>query len=431
MTPERSREPEGDKEAIFRRRTAVALAAVCAVSLAAALLIAAFYDGMDGRPVSWGANAFSRSALGYRALVLFLERSGVPVVVSRHASAERSGKSSLLLVAEPPAGDEEDTAGARFAAMARDARVEGLPLLVVLPKWKGRPIPLRPEWIERAELRPLADVTSVLGAATGESVPEDAVVRLPVAPDKPFSATFPGGKRPALPAPQLLRWNAIDPIVWTEAGVLISRSARGPVYIVSDPDLFNTSGLARGDNALVAEALFTHLRAELRSSSVIVDETLHGFQQAPSLWAELAEFPLVLVTLHLAALSALALWAMMGRFGAKEPAPPRLPPGKRALIDNTAELLGLGGHSAHSLRHYFQMTVRAVAAAYGLPQGLSEDETIERLSALGQRRGSTVHLEDLRRRVLEAGSGEAHRPLVLDAAAEVFRFRKEMIREHR
>src|SRR5207245_1471038 len=126
-----------------------------------------------------------------------------------------------------------------------------------------------------------------------------------------------------------------------DEGLLVALTPSG-VLVVADPDLVNTAGLGRGSNAAIARHLFVDV---LGAKGLVVDETLHGFSHAPSIWGELFDFPLALVTLHLAAVAALAVWAALGRFGKAQKVPPRVAPGKRALIENTAALLGYGGHA--------------------------------------------------------------------------------------
>jgi len=142
--------------------------------------------------------------------------------------------------------------------------------------------------------------------------------------------------------------------------VLIGRVPESGVHVVVDPDLLNTHGLAHGQNAVIAHRLFVD---HLRASSLVVDEVLHGFYQPPSLWTELLALPLLPVTLHVVGLTLLAIAAASARLGAPRPAPPRVPPGKRALVDSTAALLDGGGHHTESVRHYLRMTLRHTAAA--------------------------------------------------------------------
>jgi hypothetical protein len=91
--------PPGDQE-IFRRRTAVGLAVLCSVSLLTALILSALSDDLTEEATAF-PSALSRSAIGYQALVRFLDGAGVPVVISRHGSGGKAGPARPLLLADP------------------------------------------------------------------------------------------------------------------------------------------------------------------------------------------------------------------------------------------------------------------------------------------------------------------------------------------
>ena len=102
-----------------------------------------------------GANGYSRSAIGHRALIGMLEKLDIPVVVSANASAAKSGH-GLLVLAEPQLGDEKvDQLAAMIDAAAN--------VLVVLPKWYGF-AKQGDSWIESADLLPEAEVERVASA---------------------------------------------------------------------------------------------------------------------------------------------------------------------------------------------------------------------------------------------------------------------------
>jgi hypothetical protein len=406
-----------DAGRVFHPRTAALLAALCGLSLIATILVSALSTHAPAA-ASAGTDAYSTSAIGYAALVRFLERSGLAVAVSRHASASKARADVPLFVAEPRAIDDENP----LRAVADQAQANGASVIVVLPKWSGTPARLRPGWVERASQRPLEDATSVLAELGIANTAGDV--------ERPASVSGASGElaplgAPELPMPQVLAHGQLEAVLATDQGVVIGRVAGTRTYVVSDPDLFNTHGLGKGANASIALAF---IKDHLRATGLVVDEEVHGFGRAPSLFAELLQFPLVLVTLHFAGMLALALWAMMGRFGRPEPAPPRLAPGKLALVDNTAELLGFGGFSAHSLRQYNDQALRDAAASAGIPSDLGRGDLVARLAALSRARGVSVDVEALGRDIdaLEPSSNDVRRILTL--ARLVHRFRKELTR---
>ncbi|MGM0574859.1 MAG: DUF4350 domain-containing protein [Myxococcota bacterium] len=407
----------------FRRRTFWVLMGVAGLSVVTALVLALLGDDLfEAR--SAGADSFSRSAVGHRALAKLLEEGGVPVEVSRSATATRLGPGRALLLAEPPAASERQAT----TSLVADALEAGSEVVVVLPKWSAAPDPVRPGHVVRVTLRPEEDVEEALGAATslGSAPVRDAVVRLDATLEGPWETPW-EALEPTLERPQLLAWglDGMDPLVSTDVGVLVARHDSG-VCVVSDPDLLNNAGLGRGDNAALAHLLFAeHLSAE----RVVVDEVLHGFEYQPSLWAELLSFPLVLVTFHALALLLLVVWAGVGRFGRPQPAPPRVPPGKETLIAHTAELLTVAGHAGEGLRRYLRLMLDDAARACSVSPELQETERLRRLAALSRARGLDDDPASLAARVDDVAAGSPEPRRVRAVARDIHRWRHALSHE--
>jgi hypothetical protein len=400
-------------EAIFSRRAARGLVLAGGVTLAVTLLYMIFADPA-GEVDVLGANSFSRSALGYRSLVEVLEHE-VPVVVSRLASEHKASPTAPLLLLEPPAHRDGLDHLARVLGTARERRV---PRVVVLPKWRGsRPAgrldPSPPGWVTRVEALPLEEPRRVLATLLGDAG-ADAEVRR--------SAPAPGPAPAELPWPQLIRSSRLETVVAYGGDALIARLPGEAVYVIADPDLLNTAGLGRGDNALVVHEL---LIDRLAPEAFVVDEVLHGFGRSQSIWRELLDFPLICVCLHLAALLAVVLWATTGRFGRPLRPPPRLPPGKLTLLDNTARLLTLAPRSRQAVESYLELTVRQAARQASLPPGLGARQRIERLSELDRRRGVGEDLGHLEWCVSQMPIDGAEPARALALAHALYRWQKE------
>lgn len=317
------------------------LAGVGAASLAAAALLGAFGDALYDPP-SFAPDSFSRSAVGHRALVELLRGLGRQVVVSRHDTAGKGGEGAIVALLEPRVGPEDDV---REAIVERVNGASPL-LLVVLPKRSALPDPARPRWVASAELLPLADPQRVLDALELEA----KVVR----PEKPATAFRGALPPPALERPQLLVSEHLVPLLESDDGVLAGEWAGEGwrTVVLADPDVLETHGLARGDNAALALALLARLGPE--ALPVVVDETLHGFDQQPSLVRELLRFPLVLATVSALLAAALLAWAAAVRFGRPRPPEPPLAPGKLFLVEASAGLLRHGGGAGHAAAAYLR-----------------------------------------------------------------------------
>jgi hypothetical protein len=162
--------------------------------------------------------------------------------------------------------------------------------------------------------------------------------------------------------------------------------------------------------------------------TILVDETIHGFTQTRGLLSELFRFPLVLLAAQGTLLLGMVLWSGMARFGKPRTPAEGLGSGKEILIENTAKLFGMTGHTAQTLPDYFRFTVREVAAHYFLSHNLPEDATLAKLKEIGDSRGVEFDPALMRRRARELARGGRHATeQALRFAARVYRWRTEMM----
>lgn len=388
-------------------------------TFAVTLFSLVFHEPAQERPGA--ADSFSRSALGHRALVELLEGE-VPVLVSRGYSLPKASPERPLLLLEPVLGE-----AGRLAELVVEADERGVPVVVVLPKWQGTQEPRRPEWVASVELLPAPFAQEVLDAVVDPE--DDGATRL-VRPEGELGAwtwSLPGEPvAPALPKPQLVdvREAPLDTLLGTPEGALVARLWETSIYLVSDPDFLNTAGLARADNAAVALAF---LLGHLEPAGLVVDESVHGYAQAESIWRALLEPPLIYLFLHGLLLVALGAWAGSGRFGRPLPAPPRVPPGKGTLIDSSARLLAMGGARKHSLERYLAIQTAEAGERLGVPAQLSAAERVARLSEVGRRRGASEDVLSLARQVHRLPSRWRDPRRLLELARALRRWRKEIL----
>ena len=393
-------EIEGEIEGGFSRRALGWIVGGTVASFLAFVLLGVYGKDLDRRPTP-EANTFSYSALGHHGLASFLIAMGLGVL-PRQAPAGGVGPGRPLILAEPDARDPQRLKDLRQEARDRDAR-----LVLVLPKWSpGPPRKNRPDWLDRVVLRPSSEVERVVRELGDEGLRKVTVER----PGGTLRCTAAWGSaeigmridvEPQLltPSPEL------DPVVSCSGGYLIARragAAAPATYLISDPDLLNNQGLDQDGNA---EAVYQFLAHDLAATSVVFDETIHGFNRVPGLLAEALRFPMVLGVLQSVLLLGVVLWAGIGRFGKPLPAASGIGAGKEVLIDNTAKLLANGGHAADSLLLYFRQTTRAVAAHYFLPPDLPESERLARLQRLTDGHGQELNLAALERGIQRLPAG--------------------------
>jgi len=404
-----------ESAAPFRRRTLIALIIVGAVSLIVALVLALFAEDF-GEPDTADPNGYSPSAIGFEGLVEVLRAIDVPASTSRSSSAARA-RDGLLVIAAPELHD--DQARAKLAEMAHEARR----VLLVLPRWWGPSRDDRPEWIEERNERSADEVAEVLAALEVEA----SIVREAAR----FEVPAEWGAAPEVPVAQLVVSDDLDVEIGASASnhYLLGSTwfdDDTKLYVLADPSVIDNDGLRTPANAYFAVALIDDLRA---GGPVVFDETLHGFEETPSLQRALTRFPLVLVSIQVLICALLLLWAAAGRWGPARAVAAGLPSGKDFLIRNTAALLHAGGHDGDALRRYLATTIQAVRGVLHAPRELDATALRTWLERLRSARGGTIALPDLEREVDEAASarrGRGDPRKVAHAAARIHRWRTEM-----
>ena len=387
----------------FSKRTLIIIVGVVALSVAAAVALTVM-DSQEEEG-SAGVHGYSTSAIGHRGFVRLLQKLDIPVILSRSDSVTKA-KNGVLVIAEPtitePAARDK----------VRKLLQSDTTTLLVLPKWYGQTERGR-SWIEDAnfipadEIKPLFDVLGI----------EAELVRLPMA------AVYTGADMVAMPKirePQLVRSKEISPVIESEGNILLGTIDvdGNEVWLLTDPDVMNNYGLREADNARFIITEIDRLRG---AGPVVIDETMHGYAQQPSLLRTLFRFPLVLATMQVLVCALLAVWAAMVRFGPRRGSPPPIGPGKDFLIRNTAALLQYGGHHKHALQRYLQLTIGEVRRSLHAPT-LSPHETVAWLERVRTVRKVTISLRDLELAVEAANTPQR----VVEVADEVFRWRMEM-----
>lgn len=369
------------------------------------------------------ADSFSRSAIGHRALLELLRAQQVPVMVSRFDSGARAGEQALLVVAEPRLGRDAPARARKLQQMLRSAQRS----LLVLPKWQGVEDPAHPGWLAQAAPVPAAEIAGVLKAA---DVPAAAYR----AAGGGVQTCDGAGASPTLDGPQLLRPDdddeSLQPIVTCSGGWLLAQREDeedgSVVWILSDPDVLSNHGLPAGDNAHVAWAVLEHARED--GQAVVLDETMHGHERVPSLFRELFTFPLVFVTLQAALAVGFLVWSGAARFGAPVPPAPAMEAGKGVLVENTAALLRLGGHSVHTLGRYLDSLTQETARVLHAESDGRTGEARARLRRIGRRRRVTEDLAALESAVERLRAERSPSPgAVLAVARRIHRWREEML----
>lgn len=400
------------QESLFSARTLTALIAIASIGLFGMVIMRMFGDDLVPQQ-SAGANAYSYSAIGHRAAVEVLRRSGHNVIVSRHDSGGKAGFGGILILAEP----HPSALTADFHQSFASARN----VLLVLPKWHGRTDPTRRNWLKSVAPRPEGYVDIVITEITRQ--PKTSLVR------RQSAGTFnvnPTAIAPDLGNRQLIQGDRLVPVIAGPDGALLARIrvGRQNVWVLSDPDIMNNHGLGRGNNATLLAEILRQINPA--ASALVFDETIHGFGRQPSLWYAVLEFPFIVVTFSGIVATAFFLWAAIGRFGAPLPQPP-VALGKAGLIANTANLLRAGGHAAHVLDRYAEATIRDVAERLHCPHGPGSAARLQWLDQVGDARGVSRGIASINSRVAAASRDNRGMAAIAATARQLYRWKQEIL----
>ncbi|MFO1254917.1 MAG: DUF4350 domain-containing protein [Sphingomonadaceae bacterium] len=381
----------GHRASPFSPRTALALVVVGALAFIA--LLWSIGAGMaDAEPRAFGNHAGGKGLNGYSALYQYLDARGFAVskVQSRPAL-----KQDGLLVLTP----NHETKIKEVAEAVKAHRFIG-PTILIMPKWQAMPIPrglspkardgfailIEPElpdwrgfydditvdvdaqggsaeagrWYGFDTNASLPDPKQVISAHGGRLVP---LVETGTSARTLAGYLADGGNYPALreraltaePQPEADEEETPSPIAAApdpaETGTtppppvirVTTNHAKSyedayPLILVFDADLFDNYGMARQQNALMAERMIL-AALDGGDRKVVFDLTLAGYGRSQSLLELAFTPPFLAATLCLLLAAAVALWRAYFRFGPALIEGRSLAFGKRALVGNAAGLL--------------------------------------------------------------------------------------------
>ncbi len=394
----------------------VGLVVVGVLSFAAFIVLSAFADDLR-RPDDGGAHALSKSAVGYAGIVSLLQAEGRTVRVSRGPLDELT-QGGEVVVLTPPVGEPLKRADVN--------KVWG-DLLIVLPKWSTRPGFENPEWVRSGGVHNITrirrilaelglDVTVERGLGAGEVTLLDY--------DR-ARAAVPSGRIDRL---QTVSGEDVSPILATPEGKAVLAQIGNDddgrlVYILSDPDLLNTQGIASATTARASLLVFD--RVAPRGAPLVFDMTLHGMERSRNFLKLLFEPPFLPAVLCLVfAAGLIAVSAFAGTL--RKRAGREIALGKTMLVENSALLVSLAGRDQDMGRRYVAMTRSVAANAAGVPSRSTEAQQTTMLDA------ATRHSDQPNFSMLATETTSATTPAaLLRAVNRLYRWRQEIGREHR
>ncbi|MEJ0066677.1 MAG: hypothetical protein WDM85_15730 [Caulobacteraceae bacterium] len=402
----------GESRPVFRARTAITLVLVGVFAFSAFVTLLAYAPDLD-RDGHCRSNVYSRCAIGFAGLAALVKQDGAPMLINRDKFP--AGRTEGLLVVTPEPDMGADVGALEF----------GGPILVVLPKWSVANDPNHATWGLKQGLIPapmmpnkdLLDTVSVERRAAVAVRP-----RLTGAAGTPFEgATLTPGPIASL---QTIKANGWTPVITDDTGrVVLAQGPSTRIFLLSDPDLLNTQGLANLDTLGSAVALVRGLRNG--DGPVIFDVSLNGYKAERSPLRLMFDPPFLAVTLCFVAAMILAGLQSAFRFGPVRRPQRVLALGKEALTDNSAQLIRLAKREPNMAPGYVALTQNAAARAVGAPRELTGDALTRFLDRMAAQRGLADTLTGLG---AEAGH-VAGRAGLTALAQRLYRWRLEMTRE--
>ena len=391
----------------FAARTVAVLLTIAIVSFGAVIVLAGWAPELRDRNHA-GDHPFSTSALGFNGIVQLLDDQGYPVDVSRLEHRLEGRDWGLMVVTLSPWG---------MGSKLQDITLQPT-TLIVLPKWIGQTDPFNARrqrdtrFIQARSLNDLLDDLNIDG--------EIGRIDVPDLTDTPFGDM---ALRPDLKM-QVIRSESLVPIAGTDDGILLGKLDDRDIYVLADPDMLNTFGLAERENARFAVQLMDWLRYD-EAEPIIFDATLHGFIRSENLLQMMFDIPFVGATLAALAAAFLLGWAALVRFGPTARETRVIALGKQALVDNSAGLFTMARRETHLAPGYLTMIRRRVAREIAAPKTMTEAQLSALFDRLGPEEQSGKTFSQIERGLRTAS---ASREELMTRARELYRWRRDILR---
>ena len=231
-----------------------------------------------------------------------------------------------------------------------------------------------------------------------------------------------------LEQPQTFTADNVQALVMLGDGILLGaiESSGRTLWILSDPDLLSNSGIDEADNGLVSVSIIHALLP--KGGTVIIDETVHGYEQRPNLMRTLLRPPFVTILVATIVAVLVLVWAGATRFGAPLPETEGLAAGKLTLVRSAAKLLRFGTSAGNLLLSYRRLVLADVLSELHGPNGLDEAAQTAWLDRAAEHRGLAIRLRPLLDRMSAfAESGRIDAARALRFAHELYRWKQEIL----
>jgi hypothetical protein len=393
----------------FATRTIAVLLTIAIVSFGAVMVLAGWAPELRDRDHA-GDHPFSTSALGYNGIVQLLGDHGYPVEISRLAQRLGSRDWGVMVVTVSPWGMSKKLEETHLQPTT----------LIVLPKWVGQTDPFNARRQRDTRFMAASGLNDLLGQLSIDG--EIGRIDVPTRTETPFGGM---ALKPDLKM-QVIRSETLVPIIGVGDGMLLGKFDDRDIYVLADPDMLNTFGLAERENARFAVQLMDWLRYD-ENEPIIFDATLHGFVRSANLLQMVFDIPFIGATLAALASAFLLGWAALVRFGPTAREGRVIALGKQALVDNSAGLFTMARRETRMAPGYLAMVRRRVARDIAAPKTMTEAQ----LSALFDRLGPEEQSGKTFSQIESGLRGpSASREELMTRARDLYRWRRDILRRN-
>jgi hypothetical protein len=401
----------------FSPKTILALVIVGLVSFSGLAVLSAYAPELRGGADGQG-HALSSSAVGFKGAVVMLKAEDAPTVISRAVPKAQADAIPLLVL----------TPGLRNSAKDLAPFETQENVLIVLPKWAVSPHPTRLGFVDKAGIAETGGSAAALlkAYATKTEISHRKGVSRPVL--RAGGTIFSGGTYLPLgdiDGLQTISGEGWQPALVDDQGrtVLARSKSHTGVLVLADPDLLNTQGLAKLDNARAGMAIVNTLRG---GEGVLFDVTLNGFRRGRGIGRLMLEPPWLSATLCGVAAALLLGLHGLARFGPTRTTGRAIALGKRPLVDNSAGLVRMARKEHELAPAYAALTLSLATRAGGGDRTASAEDNERWLTELSRRHGAASPA-DLRAEADRART----RDDLLNIGRKLYDWKLEITRERR
>jgi hypothetical protein len=401
----------GQRRTIVSPALAIALVLVSTISLIAFFALSAYAP--DFRNESNGdAHVLSKSAIGFAGLRVLLEPGGMTSTIDRGLGPRDAPVGMTVLTPEITSAPSE--------VKSRSTRRLSL---IILPKWIPFQDPVRPGYVTK-----VAPIEKTLVAAALKDIAKNTTIQqakgaAPVHLESKaiFEGLFVPSQAVRIDTLQTISGSDWIPIVTARnGGALLALKSGTAIFVLAEPYLMNNHGLADEATAAFALSFFTALSRH--RAPVSFDVTLNGFGRSPDLLKAMFAPPFLGATICAILAAILIGFHAFTRFGATPPSMPGFALGKRALVDNTAELIRVMNREPQMAERYATATRNLISRALGIRRQMDRAQADAVLKALEQRAGESG---------IDALAEEAgrvrRRSELMRVAGQLFRWRERIM----